>query len=312
MAWTPSMDERLFETLVEMVRAGMRAELGFKKEAWNCCIRNVKEVMGDDPLREHLDAKKCKTKTDTNKQRWREWVILRNKPGWWFDEITERFQATDEMWDDHINVSRLVQFRSLVLMYGIQAGHNTAAWLRRNTLLYRDKLEEIFEEGIVTSNHAATAQEALNAINADDADASAPPTPNGRINDEDGENILAVRGRRNTARRKETTDHEPSPVPTKRSKLSPGERIAAALDNVSMALSRGYELREKEQEEASRSLQERAMRIIERDFPNSNEEEEDFQFQATTVIEEDSRAKMFLALAPNQRKRWLETKIYSM
>lgn len=116
--------------------------------------------------------------------------------------------------------------------------------------------------------------------------------------------------------------------------MLPGERIAAALDNVNMVISRGYDLREKEQEArkreqekkrenrekereedredwdyASRSLQERAMGIIQRDFPSSTEEKVDFQFQVMTVIENDSQARMFLALLSNQQKRWIEGKL---
>lgn len=112
--------------------------------------------------------------------------------------------------------------------------------------------------------------------------------------------------------RKEATNAEPSPVPLKRTKMAAGELLAAALDNISTAMNRGYDLREREQEDKeqgqkrsrdnrerereedretqetlSQTLQERAMLIIEQSFPNSTQEEQDFQFQAMTVIEDD-------------------------
>lgn len=54
------------------------------------------------------------------------------------------------------------------------------------------------------------------------------------------------------------------------------------------------------------------MTIIEKNFPSSTEEKSNFQFQAMTVIEDDSRAKMFLAVPSHRQKRWLEEKISSI
>lgn len=75
--------------------------------------------------------------------------------------------------------------------------------------------------------------------------------------------------------------------------MSPGERIAAALEIVSLALNKRFDLQEKEQKVASQSLQERAMRVIEKSFPDSTEEDKDFQYHAMTVIEDDKMQECF-------------------
>lgn len=103
--WTPRMEEKLFASLVEMIRAGKRAESGYKKEAWTHCVTKIKEVMDDESLRPLLDIKKCKSKVDINKQRYREFCFLLQKSGWGFDKETQRFDASPEMWDKHIKVS---------------------------------------------------------------------------------------------------------------------------------------------------------------------------------------------------------------
>lgn len=120
MTWTAAMEERLFESLVEMVCAGKRAESGFKKEAWNHCVIKVKDVMRDSPLKEHLDVKKCKSKMDINKQQWREFDLLMHKSGWSFDSVTERFIAGDDEWEAHIAVSiTFIIIISSVLIYSV-------------------------------------------------------------------------------------------------------------------------------------------------------------------------------------------------
>ena len=102
-----------------------------------------------------------------------------------------------------------------------------------------------------------------------------------------------------------------SPVPTKQSKMSPGERIVASLDNMSMVLSRGIELREKEQEKTAHSLQKRAMKVVGELFSDFTEEKKNFLYYAMLVIEDDNQAKTFLALPLTHRKHWLEEKIDS-
>lgn len=96
IVWTPRMEEKLFASLVEMIRAGKRAENRYKKEAWTHCVTKIKEVM-DESLRPSLDIKKCKSKVDINKQQYREFCFLLQKSGWEFDEETQRFDASPEM-----------------------------------------------------------------------------------------------------------------------------------------------------------------------------------------------------------------------
>lgn len=81
MVWILIIEETLLEALVEMVCTGKRAESGFKKEAWNFCVTRVKSVMDNNSLKAYLDAKKCKSKTNTSKLQWQEFVYLMNKSG---------------------------------------------------------------------------------------------------------------------------------------------------------------------------------------------------------------------------------------
>lgn len=98
------MDEKLFVSLVEMIRAGKRAESRYKKEAWTYCVTKIKEVV-NNKFRPLLDIKKCISKVNINKQRYREFCDLMQKSGWGFDKETQKFDASPKMWDEHIKVS---------------------------------------------------------------------------------------------------------------------------------------------------------------------------------------------------------------
>lgn len=69
MSWTARIEEVLFETLLEMCRKEKQAKSGFKQEAWKTCMASVKGEMDGNPLQDHLDVKKVKSKVDVNKQR---------------------------------------------------------------------------------------------------------------------------------------------------------------------------------------------------------------------------------------------------
>lgn len=57
----------------------------------------------------------------------------------------------------------------------IQLGHKVAAWLRHNTLLHREMLEEIFENAIATGKHVVRGEEHLDNIDTRNSSPSPPP-----------------------------------------------------------------------------------------------------------------------------------------
>jgi hypothetical protein len=63
------MEMLLFNTLLEQVNIGKRADSGFKKEAWVACCLAIQAV-----TTQLITIEKCKGKADTIKALWREFV----------------------------------------------------------------------------------------------------------------------------------------------------------------------------------------------------------------------------------------------
>jgi Myb/SANT-like DNA-binding domain len=101
--WTLEMEELLFNTLIEQVNIGKRADSGFKKEAWVACCEAVTTV-----TTQLVTIDKCKGKVDTMKGLWRDFTWLKDQSGFGYDEATGLVQAGDVAWNDIIKVVPLL------------------------------------------------------------------------------------------------------------------------------------------------------------------------------------------------------------
>lgn len=158
LKWSRAMEAALFDTLVEEVRKGKRAESGFKKTAWTEVILKVTEQM---VVRRSLSQKQCQSKMDGYKKLWKEWWYLRNLSGWGWDTVTELFIADDEQWRIQISV-RMTQdpsyyFIILIMIHPCQQ-HPLCKPLRYSPLLYRIQMDELFVGTTATGVGASTIQ----------------------------------------------------------------------------------------------------------------------------------------------------------
>lgn len=105
--WTLEMEEILFNTLLEQVDIGKRADSGFKKEAWIACCSTIKRATGLV-----VSIEKCKGKVDTMKALWRELNWLKEQSGFGWNSNTGLIQAGDQAWKDVIKVSNIRTYYS--------------------------------------------------------------------------------------------------------------------------------------------------------------------------------------------------------
>jgi hypothetical protein len=102
LEWTPKMIETLFTELLDQAQDGKRADSGFKKEAWDSVLREVRAVY-TGPLT--ITLQKVKAKEQTFKGYYRDWKFLREQSGFGWDEETQIITASNQAWDDIIAVS---------------------------------------------------------------------------------------------------------------------------------------------------------------------------------------------------------------
>jgi len=80
LVWTEVMERALLQSMVDVVRNGKRAEIGFKKKAWTQAMHEVKSAAHSSDM---ITTKKIKNKLHSLKQLWKEWIRLDEKVlGW--------------------------------------------------------------------------------------------------------------------------------------------------------------------------------------------------------------------------------------
>ncbi|MCJ1349569.1 hypothetical protein MMC31_007810, partial [Peltigera leucophlebia] len=99
LQWDDKMELALLTAMVEAVRTGLRAESGFKKDAWKTAVTSVTNVL---QIPREITIDQCKSKMTWFKSKYKEWCILYTQSGWNFDDETQLFVAEDAARQAHI------------------------------------------------------------------------------------------------------------------------------------------------------------------------------------------------------------------
>jgi Myb/SANT-like DNA-binding protein len=103
--WNKELEQVLVEELLDQHRAGKRAEGGFKKEAWNAVVSAVYLAGGKQPT-----VQQVKSKFDWFKAMWRQWNDLYEASGFGWDEKTELFTASEEVWERYCAIKVSIEY----------------------------------------------------------------------------------------------------------------------------------------------------------------------------------------------------------
>jgi hypothetical protein len=106
------MEALLFHTLVEQVNIGKRADSGFKKEAWLACCIAI-----NNTYIQSVTIDKCKSKVDSLKGLWREFIWLKDQSGFGYDEATGLIKAGDQAWSDIIKVCNIIILKQRLILF---------------------------------------------------------------------------------------------------------------------------------------------------------------------------------------------------
>lgn len=89
-------------TFLDVLNDGIRVENGFKKETWMAAESAVKVLC---PSLTHDQAK---NKHDSCKLKWKAWLDLSQQPDFGWNEVTQLYQASDEVWNLFIAVNLFI------------------------------------------------------------------------------------------------------------------------------------------------------------------------------------------------------------
>jgi hypothetical protein len=92
--------ELTFQSLVDSIHDGLRADSSLKQEAWNRASKALRDVHGITVLKPQL-----MNKYDNAKKKFRVWRTLREQSGFGYDQDTKCITAPDHVWDAYIKVS---------------------------------------------------------------------------------------------------------------------------------------------------------------------------------------------------------------
>ena len=98
LLWTDAAETTLLATLCDQVDIGKRSENGYKKEAWDAVVRAL-SVEGFTCTNDQ-----AKNKNNGLKSRYRTWTELSTQSGFGWNDETERFEASEEVWDEYCKV----------------------------------------------------------------------------------------------------------------------------------------------------------------------------------------------------------------
>ena len=98
LKWNHLMEEILCETLVEEVGKGLRADSGYKRDAWTAVEMAMKTQLNIIASTDQL-----KNKYDTFKIKYKTWYHLANQSAFGRDPHTNAVTAPDEVWDRYLD-----------------------------------------------------------------------------------------------------------------------------------------------------------------------------------------------------------------
>ena len=87
--------------MVVSIRAGLRAETGFKKAVW---LEVLKKIITEFFFQSILTIKQLTTKLQWYKTKWKKWLIFNNFSGWVWNPVAELHTTDDKTWIDHLVV----------------------------------------------------------------------------------------------------------------------------------------------------------------------------------------------------------------
>jgi hypothetical protein len=99
LQWTEEAEELLLSTLVVQANIGKRSDTGYKPEAWEACICQLKLDLDFVCTRDQ-----AKGKNNTLKAHFKSWCELGKQSGFGWDEDIQRYVADEDVWRDYLRV----------------------------------------------------------------------------------------------------------------------------------------------------------------------------------------------------------------
>ncbi|XP_026410467.1 uncharacterized protein At2g29880-like [Papaver somniferum] len=274
--WTPSMDQLFIELMVEKVVGKQLLDGQFRKISWVSIVTKFKESFGPSFNKEVL-----KNRMKTLKKNFNVVSSLRGQSGFGWNDGKEIVTAPDAVWSNHIERTRsLPQYNELAMIFGDSRATGKYSRFRDDNNRDNNEVDEDRDDNTEDQNE-------------NPEDHNENTYGNGNVSDD------------NTSepQKKMRTSIGSSSRSFKKTKKSTGEGMVEAISLMASAVNN---IATKKEENRNSSLEKSVVASLEEIVP----ELDDFLFmQGLELLEDEKKAKIFIVLSGDRRRRWLLSKL---
>ncbi|RZC86201.1 hypothetical protein C5167_007385 [Papaver somniferum] len=281
--WTPPMDRLFIGLMEDQVQKGQLLDGQFSKYAWTHFVDNFKQSFGSSFTKDVL-----KNRMKTLKKNYVAVSTLRGQSGFGWDQSREIVIADDAVWDDYIKK------------------HPDVKCWRTKTLAHFDELVIIFGDNRANGRYNRCRND--NTVQDDDDhdnenldNTQSPDTP--QEQNENGYKYKDEDLRTSDTQKRDRASTGLNSRPFRKTKKSTGEGMVDAIQVMAAAVNNVAT--KKEENKISSSLEASLVSALE-DVPNLDD---DTFVQALDLLEDEKKAKIFIALIGNRKRQWLLSKL---
>ncbi|KAI4348858.1 hypothetical protein L6164_009527 [Bauhinia variegata] len=291
--WSPMMDQFFVELMLEQVRKRNKIGRTFKKKAWAEMIESFNER-----FRYHYGKVVLKNRFNVLRRHYSSIKVLLDKEGFSWDETQQMVVADDQLWHKCIRVNhnfRLYKTKSMSFYPGMCIiCRNEAIHGRKKTVSCKPNLERGSSEGKNPTQDTQLLPNAdngaLHIIGEKNSDLETQRLPD------------ANRGERNVSdHQKKHLLETPQSLKESKKARNRDEGMANVLKNMAVAVT---SLTKKTKKEDNFSI-DNVIGVLQ-SIPDMDD---DLILDACDFLEDERRARMFLALDANLRRKWLLRKL---
>ncbi|RZC70870.1 hypothetical protein C5167_034557 [Papaver somniferum] len=282
--WTPPMDQLFIELMVEQVVGKQLLDGQFSKIAWVSIVTKFKESFGPSFNKEVL-----KNRMKTLKKNFNVVSSLRGQSGFGWNDEKEIVTTPDVVWSNHIEkhpeckqwrTRSLPQYNELAMIFGDSRATGKYSRFRDDNNRDNNEVDEDRDDNTEDQNE-------------NPEDHNENTYGNGNVSDD------------NTSEPQKNmrTSIGSSSRSFRKTKKSTGEGMVEAISLMASVVNN---IATKKEENRNSSLEKSVVVALEEIVP----ELDDFLFmQGLELLEDEKKAKIFIALSGDRRRRWLLSKI---
>ncbi|XP_042476543.1 L10-interacting MYB domain-containing protein-like [Macadamia integrifolia] len=309
--WTPTMDNYFVELMRDQVHKGNKIGNTFKKRSWVHMITSFNTKFGFQYEKDVL-----KNRYRGLRRQYSTIKVLLGQSGFGWDKTRQMISADDNVWDDYIKAHPTVRvYRNKIIPYysGLCVICGDATVDTEQTHLDHD--EDLDND--IHRNEVSWGLEALtvpvhdenfdNDIHRDEVSwdlqaSTVPMHDENHVDNTQQESLLSERDMDSSEQSKRPPEMPSTSLHSKKPRMTSDEGMADVLREMAVAVT---SISSKKKENDDSILTEKVIEVLQA-IPDIDE---DLLLDACDLLEDEVKAKTFLALDAKLRKKWLTRKL---